>query len=112
MLVVAFLKIRYTRQIDEVDAALPTDLESNSRLRNELLCDSSPAPAGAPKAASQAAVPSAPGGNLRTDWYACGSPAGNVLLENVDRKSAAALKVEQLKALYFLQDVFCVSIVP
>ncbi|MBV8884972.1 MAG: hypothetical protein JO235_13395 [Chroococcidiopsidaceae cyanobacterium CP_BM_RX_35] len=57
-------------------------------------------------------MPSAPGGNLRTDWYACGSPAGNVLLENVDRKSAAALKVEQLKALYFLQDVFCVSIVP
>ncbi|MBV8884541.1 MAG: universal stress protein [Chroococcidiopsidaceae cyanobacterium CP_BM_RX_35] len=63
----------------EAATALPTGLESNSRLRNGLLCDSSPAPAGAPKAASQAAVPSAPGGDLRADDKACGFPAGNVL---------------------------------
>jgi len=69
--------------LDEAKSvALPTDLESNSRTHN-------------------AAVPSAPGGSLRTDWYACGSLAGNVL-ENVDSVASIKNSKSLLQAAPFL----------
>ena len=60
--------------------ALPTDLESNSRTHN-------------------AAVPSAPGGNLRADDKACGRPAGNVRAVGVgvtDPNRTDALRVDRI----------------